>query len=255
MIKYSTRTLLYRPAGLQPVIELPPSNQIWYEATTQITNNLGSPVSHTYDSRTGRGVLTYSGNIELSIYIHNNAFKSNDALTKIWWPDSCWTWAGDCMHSCPNLKEIYGGRGLSNISDGTCSGGTTPNHITLVDNNYFYNNNTGLVRKSSNVLLLGTYNLDIRDTGCTTLGSRCMADMTLNGATLYFPSTMTGANGDWYIGSANLGNAYTIYLPCTQAPNWNLYYIRGHITWHIPAVNSGYEDWKAGSNWTVIEDL
>ena len=261
MVKFVTRNLLYRsgvspqPVPPTPTVVLPPDNQIWYEATSQIYSYIGSPVSHTYDSVTGRGVLTYANDITRSGNIHNNAFRGNGSLTKIWWPHSCQQWEGDCMHSCAHLKEIYAGRDLQAVSDGTCNSGTTPDHITLVDNNYFYENNTGLVNKSYNRLLLGTYNLDISDTPCTTLGSRCMADMNLAGAVLRFPSTMTGAYGDWYIGSSNTNVEYTIYLPCTQAPNWSISYIRGKITWHIPATNSGYENWKAKTGWTFVEDL
>lgn len=241
-----------------PTVELPPSNEIWYEATSQISSNIGSPTSHTFDSSTGRGVLTYASDITVSSDINFDAFRGNATLTKIWWPASCTSWANDCMHSCPGLQEIYAGSSLQAISNGTCNSDTTPRRIVLVDNDYFYENETGLVKKSDNVLYLGTYNLDIRDTPCTALGSRCMADMVLNGATLYFPSTMTTAYGDWNIGSSNLGNAYTIYLPCSTAPNWTLRYIRGTITWHIPAVNSGYETWKtwtSSGTWTFIEDL
>ena len=251
-------TLWSKPSPPGPTIELPPSNEIWYQATSQITNNFGSPTSHSYDSETGRGVLTYSSNLTLSSHINANAFKNNGSLQKIWWPASMTKWVGDCMHSCGNLKEIYAGSGLMEVSNGTCNGGTSPTYIHLVDNTYFYENDTGLVLKSDNVLYLGTYNLDIRNTPCTTLGNRCMADQDLAGATLYFPDTMTGADGDWYIGSSQTFKAYTIYLPCTTAPNWTLRYIRGAITWHIPAVNSGYESWKTwtgSGNWTFIEDL
>lgn len=252
------KNLLYRLSIVTPgpTVELPPSNQIWYEAPGQLTSNIGSPTEHTYDSSTGRGVLTYSFDISNSNRINSNAFKQCYYMTKIWWPDSCGTWAGDCMHSCRSLQEIYAGSSLQNISDGTCNNGTTPRKIELLNNEYFYPNVTGLVKKSDNRLYLGTYNLDIRDTPCTTLGNRCMADQELNGATLYFPSTMTSARGDWYIGSSNISaNVYTIYLPCSTAPNWTLRYIRGKITWHIPAVNSGYENWKSNSDYTVIEDL
>lgn len=240
-----------------PGIELPPSNQIWYEATEQLVgSNIGSPTSHTFDSSTGKGILTYATNINYSSDVARNAFMSLPSLTKIWWPASCQAWREDCMHTCTNLQEIYAGSSLQDISNGTCNGGTTPRKIVLVDNNYFYENETGLVKKSDNVLYLGTYNLDIRDTPCTTLGNRCMADQALNGATLYFPATMTGADGDWYIGNSYIAaNIYTIYLPCPTAPNWTLRYIRGKITWYIPAVNSGYENWKSNSDYTVIENL
>lgn len=261
----SGSTVLWTKSGEtppEPTVKLPPSNQIWYEATAQISSLIGNPTSHTFDSTTGRGVLTYADDIVRSWVVGGttgySAFRGNVTLTKIWWPASCMSWNNDCMHSCPALQEIYAGSSLQNISDGTCNNGTTPRKIVLVDNDYFYENETGLVLKSNNTLLLGTYNLDIRDTPCTALGSRCMADMELNGATLYFPSTMTTAYGDWYIGSSNKTAAYTIYLPCTTAPNWDKTYIRGAITWHIPAVNSGYESWKtwtSSGNWTFIEDL
>lgn len=255
----SGSTVLWKKAGIvPPAIELPPSNQIWYEATSQISSNIGTPVSHSYDSTTGRGILTYGFDIDVSSKITVNAFKGNATLTKIWWPSICQALENDCLHSCGVLEDIYAGSSLKFVSNGTCNGGTSPKHVYLVDNDYFYENNTGLVLKSNNALLLGTYNLDIRNTPCTALGNRCMADQRLSGATLYFPDTMTGAGGDWYIGSSNKTAAYTIYLPCTTAPNWNKTYIRGAITWHIPAVNSGYESWKtwtSSGNWTFIEDL
>ena len=159
------------------------------------------------------------------------------------------------MHTCPNLKEIYAGSALQSISNGTCNGGTSPEKVVLYNNENFYANETGLVKKSDNTLYLGTVNLDIRNTPCTTLGPRCMADMHLTDKTLYFPSTMTSATGDWNIGGST-PEPYTIYLPCSTAPNWTLRYIRGIITWHIPATNSGYENWKTHqSDWTFVEDL
>ena len=241
--------------GPTPSGDLPPSNQVWYEAPAILPEyNLGSPVSHTYDESTKRGVLTYSEDIRQSVGVGYFAFRGTP-ITKIWWPDCCTSWDGDCMHTCPNLKEIYAGSALHSISDGTCNGETSPEKIVLYNNENFYANETGLVRKSDNILYLGTVNLDIRNTPCTTLGSRCMADMHLTDKTLYFPSTMNSSTGDWNIGG-DTPEPYTIYLPCSTAPNWTLSYIRGIITWHIPATNSGYENWKTHqSDWTFVEDL
>ena len=98
MIKYSTRTLLYRPGKTPgPTIQLPPSNQIWYTATSQISSNIGSPVSHSYDPVTRKGVLEYSFYIGRSTAIAQNAFKGNGALTQIWWPNATTHWVNDCM--------------------------------------------------------------------------------------------------------------------------------------------------------------
>ena len=237
-----------------PSGDLPPNNQVWYEAPAKLTSGFGSPVSHTYDASTKRGVLTYSEDITYSDVVATYAFKGA-SITKIWWPDCCASWLYDCMHTCPNLKEIYAGSGLKYVSNGTCNGGTSPEKIVLYNNENFYANETGLVKKSDNTLYLGTVNLDIRNTPCTTLGPRCMADMHLTDKTLYFPSTMTSSTGDWNIGGST-PEPYTIYLPCSTAPNWTLNYIRGIITWHIPATNSGYENWKThSSDWTFVEDL
>ena len=237
-----------------PSGDLPPNNQVWYEAPAKLTSGFGSPVSHTYDASTKRGVLTYSEDITSSTVVAWYSF-TGVSITKIWWPDCCTSWENDCMHHCYDLKEIYAGSGLQSISNGTCNGGTSPEKIVLYNNENFYANETGLVKKSDNTLYLGTINLDIRNTPCTTLGPRCMADMHLTDKTLYFPSTMTSSTGDWNIGGST-PEPYTIYLPCSTAPNWTLNYIRGIITWHIPATNSGYENWKTHqSDWTFVEDL
>lgn len=243
-----------KSGGSEPTPILPLRNRIWYEAPAKLTSGFGSPVSHTYDESTKRGVLTYSRDVTSSTVVDYYAFKGT-SITKIWWPNCCTSWEGDCMHSCRSLKEIYAGSALQSISDGTCKGGTPLEKVVLYDNENFYANETGLVKKSDNTLYLGTVNLDIRDTLCTTLGSRCMADMPLKDKTLYFPSTMNSSTGDWNIGGST-PEPYTIYLPCSTAPNWNLRYIRGIITWHIPATNSGYENWKTHqSDWTFVEDL
>ena len=237
-----------------PSGDLPPSNQVWYEAPAKLSSGFGSPVSHTYDESTKRGVLTYSEDITSSSKVAYYSF-TGVSITKIWWPDCCTSWENDCMHHCYDLKEIYAGSALQSISNGTCNGGTSPEKVVLYNNENFYANETGLVKKSDNTLYLGTVNLDIRNTPCTTLGPRCMADMHLTDKTLYFPSTMNSATGDWNIGGST-PEPYTIYLPCSTAPNWNLRYIRGIITWHIPATNSGYENWKTHqSDWTFVEDL
>lgn len=257
----SGSTVLWTKAGSPgPSITLPPSNEIWYEATSQISSNIGSPSSHTYDSTTGRGVLTYENDIQGSTEISPNAFKSNETLTKIWWPDVCTEWVGDCMHSCASLKEIYAGSGLNSIDNGVCGGGTTPDLIYLKDNNYFYENNTGLVLKSNNTLLLGTYNLDISNIPCVYLGSRFMADMKVGGATLKFPSSVTGFQGDWNVGISNA--SYTMYFYSTVAPTTSHYAnIRcSAAEVHIPvgSLSSYQTTWSGLSNYsniTFVEDL
>ena len=239
-----------------PSGDLPPSNQVWYEAPSMLSTGVdfNSLVSHKYDASTKRGVLTCPTDVTSSTVVRFNAFRGA-FITKVWWPDCCTSWENDCMHSCPNLKEIYAGSALQSISMGTCCGGTSPEKVVLYNSENFYANETGLVKKSDNTLYLGTVNLDIRNTPCTTLGPRCMADMHLRDKTLYFPSTMNSSKGDWNIGGET-PEPYTIYLPCSTAPNWTLNYIRGIITWHIPATNSGYENWKTHqSNWTFVEDL
>lgn len=240
-----------------PSGDLPPSNQVWYEAPSILSTGVdfNSLVSHKYDASTKRGVLTCPRDVTSSTVVKGDAFRGAASITKIWWPDCCTSWENDCMHSCRKLKEIYAGSALQSISYGTCCGGTSPEKVVLYNNENFYANETGLVLKSDNTLYLGTVNLDIRNTPCTTLGSRCMADMHLRDKTLYFPSTMTSFTGDWNIGGET-PEPYTIYLPCSTAPNWNLQFIRGIITWHIPATNSGYENWKTyQSDWTFVEDL
>lgn len=219
-MKLVRRNLLYYSRGGQPTppaIELPPSNQIWYEGPSQISSNIGSPTSHVYDSETGRGVLTYNTDAILrSGDLSYNAFKGCN-FTKIWWPATVQVWDGDCMHSCTNLTTIYAGSGLQNIGTGTCNSGVPLEHIYLVDNDYFYNNDTGLVKKSNNTLVLGTFNLDIRNTPCTTIGPLCMADMNVAGKTLYFPSTVTAFNGQWNIGT-NTYPVFTMYFYSVEAP-------------------------------------
>lgn len=255
-------TVLWSKASPAPGIVLPPNNEIWYEATSQISSNIGSPVSHSYDSTTQRGVLVYRTDITSSLIVGSTALKSNAYLTKVWWPDCCQNWVGDCMHSCGNLQEIYAGSSFQAVSDGTCNGGTTPHSITLVNNNYFYENTTGLVLKSSDTLVLGTYYLDLRNTPCSIIGSRCMADENLNGATIYFPNTVTAFVGDYNI-SKRSGVSFTAYFYSTVAPTlsnkYNLF-STNTITVHIPVGSlSSYQDkWStllAFDKLNFIEDL
>ena len=270
-MKLVRRNLLYYSRGGQPTppaIELPPSNQIWYEGPSQIYSNIGNPISHVYDSETGRGVLTYDTNLLYrSTDISANAFKGCN-FTKIWWPASMQTWEGDCMHSCVNLTTIYAGSSFAWLSTGTCNGGVPLEHIYLVNNENFYSNDTGLVvrrgyHQDSGILVLGTVNLDIRNIPCTTIGPLCMADMNVAGKTLYFPSTVTAFSGEWNLGT-NAYPIFTMYFYSVEAPT--LSQTAGNIRCgsgsqvHIPVGSlSSYQTKWANldyfSNITFIEDL
>ena len=129
-----------------PSGNLPPNNQVWYEAPAKLTSGFDSPVSHTYDASTKKGVLTYSEDVTDSTVVKFNAFRSTN-ITKVWWPDCCTSWENDCMHTCYDLKEIYAGSALQSISYGTCCGGTSPEKVVLYNNENFYANETGLVKK------------------------------------------------------------------------------------------------------------
>ena len=58
-----------KSGGSEPTPLLPPRNQIWYEAPAKLSTGFGSPVSHTYDESTKRGVLTYSEDITSSTVV------------------------------------------------------------------------------------------------------------------------------------------------------------------------------------------
>lgn len=258
-------TLLWSKPSPGPGVELPPSNQIWYEATRQLINGLGSPTSHTFDSETGRGVLTYSSDITNSTVITANAFRNSYYLLKIWWPDCCQAWSGDCMQTNSLLTHIYAGSALAAVSDGTCNGGCNSlAHIELLNNTHYYPNTTGLVTTgaSNKYLVLGTSVLDIRDTGCTIIASRCMADMNIAGKTLYFPSTVTAFTGDYNIGSSQ-SPAFTAYFYSVEAPtvssSSNIRCGTG-TTIHIPvgslaSYQSKWASLSGFSRMTFVEDL
>lgn len=240
-----------------PAEDYPGDNTIWYWSTGKAIGSVGSPVSHEWDSETGKGILVYSEESQVG-----NFRNTGNGMTKIMFPDN-WTSylsLNDILHSNRSLSEIWiGANAQSGINRGMCNGGVPLEHIYLHNNNYYTvaPNNSGLILDTT--LYLGTLNLDLRGTGVTTIGSRCMADMPLDGRTIYFGESITSFMGDYNLG--NKGQVWTLYSYTPTAPpvvSWNNN-LRGNITAHIPvgSLQSYQDTWSVlpSATFTFIEDL
>lgn len=239
-----------------PTEDYPGDNTIWYWSTSKLGGKIGSPVSNEWDNETGKGVLVYSEEPSA------NFRGVGGDMTKIMFPDNWTSYLSrtDILHSNYSLSEIWvGANAQSGINEGMCNGGVPLEHIYLHNNNYYTvaPNNSGLIY--DNTLYLGTLNLDLRGTSVTTIGPRCMADMPLDGRTIYFGESVTTFTGDYNLG--NINQVWTLYSYASIAPpvsSWNNN-LRGNITAHIPvgSLQSYQDTWSIlpSATFTFIEDL
>ena len=269
---HSGGTLLWsKPSpGPEPSV-LPPDNEIWYEATYQMPDNkfgAGTIVSHTWDSETGKGIVTYD-----SAVINAGALVSNESgLIKLWFPNSL-QGIGNGIKSNSNLEEIYFGSSFYSKHTDAIGGNSKLRLVKCYNNPYWEDNETALVSTAQHplvafqtpTLVTGTNRTDLRNSACQIIGARCICDVNLTGRTLYFGSTITNFTGDYNMGTNS--SVYTMYWYSTTAPTLSDSWMRRYCircssgtTVHIPvgslaSYQSTWADLSSYGNMTFVEDL
>lgn len=238
---------------------IPPYYTIWYESVNnaQATENLCSPKQHYFDSASGRWVLEYdpwSKPADL-ITAYGSLLRNNDAITKAWFPDTCITFdGGDVLNGSDHLTELYLGACFGSVrADLATIAAGCPLEKIKARGGLFEDNDTALVLLSSKALWKGTRNLDLRSSSCIEIGTRCMADIPLEGCTLHFGPDVARFSGDYNIGTSN--NNYTVYFYTTTPParssNSNM---RGNVTAHVPVgCSEDYSAWFDTLSATAVD--
>lgn len=118
--KSTTNEVVIERNAIQPMAALEaefpvriPNNEIWYTATAKVVPNtswsystFGSSIaSHTFDTATGKGIITFYGDVTI---IKKNAFDYCNGLTSITIPDSVTTIEEAAFISCPKIEEFKG---------------------------------------------------------------------------------------------------------------------------------------------------
>ncbi len=101
----------------------PANNEIWYTATVKVEPNdtgaFGATyISNVWDSETGKGVITFSGDVTK---IGDSAFRFCDSLTSVTIPDSVTTIGGLAFNSCKSLTSVTIGDSVTTIGDSAFS--------------------------------------------------------------------------------------------------------------------------------------
>ena len=129
-----------------------PNNEIWYTATAKVepyyADEFGATyLSNVWDSETGKGIITFEGDVTKIGYY---AFWGCTSLTSVTIPDSVTTIGGGAFAGCESLKEFKGKFAADNsrclIMDNTIfayanASGTTytiPDSVTTIGNYAFY---------------------------------------------------------------------------------------------------------------------
>ena len=120
-------------------------NKIWYTATSKVkpydSNYFGSSIkSNEWDSATGKGVITFYGDVTK---IGEESFRECTSLESITIPNSVTTIGPNAFYYCKNLISVTMPDGLTSISYNaflTCSilrSVTIPNSVTTIGNSAF----------------------------------------------------------------------------------------------------------------------
>lgn len=103
-------------------IKVPPYNEIWYTASSKLEfkDELASfgtkIVSHTFDSTTGEGVISFESNV---IEIGRDAISNNKLITSIVLPNTVEVIGYNAFYGCTNLHTVYIPEKVAEILDGT----------------------------------------------------------------------------------------------------------------------------------------
>ena len=102
----------------EPVIELPPNNEIWY---TSSDGTVVSPsdvffyisvVSNTYEN--GKGVITFNGDVT---DIGEGAFRNRSSLTSVTIPNSVTSFSEEAFYGCSSLISVTIPNGVTRVRD------------------------------------------------------------------------------------------------------------------------------------------
>ena len=136
----------------------PANNEIWYTATAKVepyyTDEFGATyISNVWDSETGKGVITFSGDVTKIGYY---AFYECSSLTSVTIPDSVTTIGEQAFYSCNSLTSV-----------------TIPDSVTTIGERAFnWCTNLTSVTIPNSVKTIGNYAF----TECTSLTSVTIPD-------------------------------------------------------------------------------
>ncbi len=150
----------------------PANNEIWYTATEKVVKDnwtvdtFGANITdHTFDQATGKGVITFDGNVTK---IGDDAFIRSKLIGMII-PDSVTEIGRYAFYSCEGLTSITIPDSVTSIEDGTfqgCDGLTSitiPDSVTKIRNYAFSDTSLESVLIPENVISIGEYAFDSCD--------------------------------------------------------------------------------------------
>ena len=134
-----------------PTLPTPANNEIWYTATAKVepyyTNEFGATyVSNVWDRETGKGVITFEGDVTKIGYYAFYGYKTDcNKLTSVTIPDSVKTIGESAFYYCKSLTSVtipdsvttIGERAFSDCTSLTSV--TIPDSVTTIGDYAFYN--------------------------------------------------------------------------------------------------------------------
>ena len=170
----------------------PANNEIWYTATKKTQPHddsvFGSTLlSNVFDSTSGKGILTFDGDVTTIGYA---AFQSCTSLTGVTIPDSVTEFGFFAFQYCRNIASVNIPDGVITIGAGTfksCSSLTNitiPDSVTTIGNYAFWGcDSLTSVTIPDSVTLIGSYTFERCDSltsvtigdGVTTIGDEAFA--------------------------------------------------------------------------------
>ena len=128
-----------------PTLPTPTNNEIWYTATKKVepyyTDEFGATyLSNVWDSETGKGVITFEGDVtEIGDY----AFYNCDSLTSVTIPDSVTTIGDSAFDCCTSLTSVTIPDSVTTIGDSAfdeclrLTSITIPDSVTMIGDSAF----------------------------------------------------------------------------------------------------------------------